>query len=375
MEINGGKYRPGERWQMESLFEESPEKQSNPEFDDMLSPWVGIKAKQAVSEEVFEKYRDFLEDYDHLDLLSAYFPSLEFSKDSQLMVCDLGTIMDMNLITKHLQSWDGENLYVLEVGGGYGRLAEAFLGVFEDQVKYVLVDAVPASLHYSYKYLNLNFPERSIGFYYCDDIMDLSKYDCYIVPAWHFEKINNQVYDISVNVASLQEIEDQQVSYYLELFNRLTKLDGMIYLSNSRDFYYQRDYKYPENWRLVARMKTPRSWTPHYPVEIFIKTDKDCSSENVIENAISDNVYLKGVCVDYRENIQQLNDVIKKIQERNKTLRENYGRIKERLELVNEDRALLRQRIDKMNEDRSLLMQRLNRLSAIKRIFKKRGIH
>jgi chromosome segregation ATPase len=120
-------------------------------------------------------------------------------------------------------------------------------------------------------------------------------------------------------------------------------------------------------------MKTPRSWTPHYPVEIFIKTDKDCSSENVIENAISDNVYLKGVCVDYRENIQQLNDVIKKIQERNKTLRENYGRIKERLELVNEDRALLRQRIDKMNEDRSLLMQRLNRLSAIKRIFKKRA--
>ena len=209
--------------------------------------------------------------------------------------------------------------------------------------------------------------------YYCDNIMDLSKYDCYIIPTWYFEKVNNQVYDVIVNVASLQEMEDEHVSFYLDLFNRLTKIQGMIYLSNSRDFFYQRDYKYPENWRLAVKMKTPRSWTPHYPVEIFIKTEEDCSSVNVIENAIYDNVYLREVCANYRENIKQLKDVIKKIQESNKTLRENYKRIKDRLGSVNEERALLMQRIEKMKEDRSLLMQRVNRVSAIKRIFKKRG--
>lgn len=289
MAMHGGKHQAGEKWQMTALFKESPEKQDNPDFEDMLSPWVGEKAKQPVSREMFENYLDFLKLHDHLNLLSFYFPNLEYLEDSGLLVCDLGTIMDINLIASHLQSWDGEKLYVLEVGGGYGRLAEAMLGVFEDQVKYVMVDAVPASLYYSYQYLKENFPHRRVGFYYSDDAADPSMYDCFIVPAWHFERVNKLKYDLCINIASMQEMEDEKVSYYLGLIDQATNPNALIYISNSRDYVYEREYNYPNNWQCIFKQNTPRSWSPYYPVEVFFRTDHDCSKDN----AILESQYLK----------------------------------------------------------------------------------
>jgi hypothetical protein len=69
----------------------------------------------------------------------------------------------------------------------------------------------------------------------------------------------------------MQEMLQFHVDYYLNLFNRLTKNDGLIYISNSHDYVFKGDWKYPENWERLMSFNTPRSWTNNHPTEIFRK--------------------------------------------------------------------------------------------------------
>jgi hypothetical protein len=352
MEQNGGRLAPAPCWHMDALFKGSLEKQESPKFVDMFAPWLGKKATEPMSREVFEAYRDFLAHHDHLRLLISCFPNLEYSETSPLRASDLDTIMEINLISRFAQIEDREQLYVLEVGGGYGRLAEAFLSVFGDQVKYVLVDAVPASLYYAFEYLRSSYPELRIGFYYANDELDLSKYDCYIAPAWYFDDLNakrDYKYDVCINIASFQEMEQEQVEYYVDLFDDVAKLNGVIYLCNSRDFLYEREYRYPGSWRLVFKDNTPRSRTPYYPVEVFVKSEGDCSAEN----ALLDVAYLKRACSAYRERISDLRESLATVTTSNTRLQDRITVLQENLAKARATSAQLRKEIQEMRQSKN----------------------
>ncbi len=137
---------------------------------------------------------------------------------------------------------------VLEVGGGYGRLAATIINTYPNQIEYTMVDAVPESLVYAQEYLH--------------------GYNCKIIPAWHFEPTE---YDLCINIASMQEMNQAQVDYYIQLFNRSTRIGGIIFLANSRDFTGNKSFVYPDNWELIYKARWHRSRSPHQPVEVFCK--------------------------------------------------------------------------------------------------------
>jgi len=278
MTQNVGHHVPGLLWNLQERFGADEYAENFKTFDDFLTSWIGAKGKQKINQKHLSRFQGFLEKFDQLNIFNGYFSGGNLPND--LMVTDLGTIMDLNLIYSFLRPEEVDSLNILEVGGGYGRLAEAFLNVFEGQIKYVLVDAVPESLLYAYFYLKAKFPNHKVGFYYNEDPFDLSYFDCYILPTWHFEKSNNLDYDLCVNIESMQEMEQNHVDYYLNLFNSVTKTGGIVYCSNAHDYKFKGNWNFPETWETLFKHNTPRSWTKVHPTQIFRKGTRSYKMEN-----------------------------------------------------------------------------------------------
>jgi hypothetical protein len=251
----------------------------------LLPAWVGNQMHRA-STDAISRYRRFLEG---IDLLELWGPNVERQeRDLPLLGADLGSIMDLNLLYGFSSSSGRRVTRVLEVGGGYGRLAEAAFNIFGQSIIYVIVDAVPASLYFAKQYLARACPAARIGSFYERGYegFDLREYDIAIVPSWHFEKLNKLSYDICVNIESFQEMNQAHVDYFLALFQAVTVNDATLYLSNSRDYYFRGAWNYPSNWQKLLCVNTPRSWTSNHPTEILRKTSRDCSRENRIGHSM-----------------------------------------------------------------------------------------
>jgi SAM-dependent methyltransferase len=179
----------------------------------------------------------------------------------------LGTLMDASLINRYA----GGVLSILEVGGGYGRLAEEFLK--RGPCHYVLVDAVPAVLMYAYEYMKAAFPDKWIGSYYAGDTY-ADDWDCYILPAWRTDVLGR--FEVAVNIEAMQEMNASQVAHYLSLFDRLLVPNGVAYISNARDYKYVGPWPVPPTWDVLYQHNTPRSWTRDHPTIIYRKTSLDC---------------------------------------------------------------------------------------------------
>ena len=74
-------------------------------------------------------------------------------------------------------------------------------------------------------------------------------FDCYIVPSWHFERLNSARYDVCVNVDSFQEMSQILVDRYLELFDSVLQPEGIVYNSNGRGSYFKGTWNFPGHWR------------------------------------------------------------------------------------------------------------------------------
>jgi hypothetical protein len=226
---------------------------------------------------VLADYRRLLAPHDPLGLFAANVDDAAVRKT--LFTADLGSIMDIDYIYSFRRRAP-EVTTVLEVGGGYGRLAEAMFNVFGGSLRYVLVDAVPGSLFYARRYLARACPEIRIGSYYDGDAFDLDRFDCYILPTWHFEALNNYRYDICINILSFQEMAQKHVDYYLDTFDKVAESEALIYIANAHDYYFRGTWNYPRSWEKRFCANSPRRWSEEHPIEIFIKTERDCSASN-----------------------------------------------------------------------------------------------
>jgi putative sugar O-methyltransferase len=254
----------------------------------MLDPFVGCEGMQALDAERLEAYTPFLNVIDHLGLL---YPLLNNLPGGEFLVTDLGSIIDLNLMTYPLQAtFTDTPRHILEVGGGYGRLAEAYLQHFGHGGCYVLLDAVPSALMYAYLYLRQRFPHKRIGFYYHDDPFDLDAYDAYVMPVWHFPAPAS-AFDVCVNVESMQEMHQEHINYYFNLFDAACKTGGVVYLSNCHEYVFRGVWPYPAHWRCWFRENTPRSWKRHHPTEVFVKG----TGNHALENQMSQMAYQYGL--------------------------------------------------------------------------------
>lgn len=243
----------------------------------MLDAWIGCVGMQPLSAESIKENEAFLSSVDYLGLFD--YIKRSGLEEYDYKVRDLSTIAEVNMLYAGLEKTSDRVKHVLEVGGGYGRIAEAIMNTAED-IKYVMVDAVPGSILYSYEYLKKMLSNKKIGFYYLEDEFDLEKYDVYIIPAWHFEEYNRCKYDCCINISSMQEMGQTHVDYYLELFDRVLKKGGIAYIQNSHDYLFKGEWKYNKSWERVFMCNTPASWTAYFPTEIFVKREADYSRWN-----------------------------------------------------------------------------------------------
>jgi SAM-dependent methyltransferase len=290
LRANGGVFTPTANWLtldpapgnadgnslLESCFVDEGVQARMSTMATMLRSWIGFQTRPAAGRPV-ETYEPFLSAHDPLGLWESNV--LDQETLSQLIDTDLGSIMDLTLIAS-LASPASSPARILEVGGGYGRLAEAASNVFGDGVRYVLVDSVPASLLYARDYLRRACPDRRIGFYYDEQPFDLEAFDIAIVPSWRFEEVNRSTYDVCVNIESFQEMAQEQVDRYLAIFNDVAAPGTLIYVSNAHDYAFRGGWRFPPTWRRVLYTNTPRSWTRDHPTEAFVKDAADCRRWN-----------------------------------------------------------------------------------------------
>ena len=148
-----------------------------------------------------------------------------------------------------------------------------------------MIDAVPGSLMYAYYYLTSQFPELKIGSFYAGDAYD-SSYDCYILPSWQTSVLEDNFFDISINIETMQEMQQHHVDFYLKLFDRLTIFGGTVYLSNARDYVFKGAWNIPPHWQTFYFNNTPRSWSADHPTHILRKFDGDYSLERCAHESV-----------------------------------------------------------------------------------------
>jgi hypothetical protein len=240
----------------------------------LLDPWVGVTGMRVLSEEAVRKYEGFLRPIDHMQLLPP--DILAHGRANGWRETDLGSVLDLSLATMFFENQSKNGMAICEVGGGYGRVAEVFLEKLPKQLHYVLIDAVPASLTYAYSYLRSQYPELKVGSFYAGDEYDRS-YNCYVLPSWRTEILEDASFDICMNIESMQEMAQHQVDFYLHLFDRLAVFGAEIYLSNARDYVFKGQWNIPARWETLYLNNTPRSWTADHPTQILRKGEGDHS--------------------------------------------------------------------------------------------------
>lgn len=290
----------------------------------MLEPWVGVTGMQSLKMESVIKYEDLLRSIDHLELLPAEI--LSHGHANGWLETDLGSVMDVNLIAAYLVKQSKKRFTICEVGGGYGRLAETLITVLLQSAHYVLVDAVPGSLMYAYLYLKKQLPNLRIGSFYNDDVYSRD-FDVYIMPAWQVQQLPSASFDICINVESMQEMEQHHVDYYLKLFDRLAISEGLIYMSNARDYVFLGEWKIPTHWEPLFFNNTPRSWTADHPTQVYRKHTGDFSREQqILESIFKQQITawrnhqhineLELRIFEYCQKIKNLNDKVNRLQTR-----------------------------------------------------------
>jgi putative sugar O-methyltransferase len=242
---------------------------------------LGEIAKVSGSSSMIASYEAYLRSIDHQRLLHGI--SLKDLGNANWRVMDLGSLMDYLLVSAFLDV-SKESLRVLEVGGGFGRLAEFLALTGGLHLQYVNIDAVPASLMYSHQYLKHQFPNRKVTMFSPDRGVD-SDCDFLVVPAWHLEQLQLSNFDLGINIESMQEMSQELVDNYLGYFEKKVRSDGLIYLVNSKDYKFQGSWNIPDNWQCLFRHRTPRSWSLNHPAEIFRRTTHNQSSQNMLRTA------------------------------------------------------------------------------------------
>ena len=312
MKENAGMLSPIKHWHLVNSDEEQNEipteniaDKYEGDFDEqyesaekMLDAWIGCEGLKKLTLEDIKRHEKYLKGIDKLGLIN----SLKLSENVyDYKKRDIASIVEMNELNEICTE---NHAYMLEVGGGYGRTAEAVMNIFSD-VKYVMVDAVPGSLLYAYEYLSLELPNKKVGFYYKNDEFDMEKYDIYIMPAWHFEKENTYKYDICLNITSMEEMGQNHVDYYLGLFDRMIKMGGHIYLKNSHDYVFKGIWNIDHTWRRMLMYNSLDSWTDYFPTEIFEKTNINCENWNsLIQEGYEYMLDEKKKVEEQKENLQ-----------------------------------------------------------------------
>lgn len=128
---------------------------------------------------------------------------------------------------------------IVELGGGYGRNAYVFLKLLPN-MQYTLID-LPESLDIAKRYLGGVMPNSNITF---------------LTPE-HIEEIKDKSADLFINISSFHEMRPEQISYYFDQIDRITK--GHLYSKQWKKtkmpyeniVIKREDYPWKKNWKEI----------------------------------------------------------------------------------------------------------------------------
>jgi len=269
-----------EHWDINKLLRRNVSQQAPATFNEMMELWVGGTALREVGQDRMQEYLNFLSRFGLDQRFSEIVDDLAQDRGG-ILECDLGPIQDYLILEAHFDRIPGSApLILLEVGGGYGRLAELFLRYSSHTICYVLVDGVPESVYYSWEYLRQRLPEHHLGMHFKDQRFDPGQFDAYVLPAWHAKEVLQGLVHCAINVASIQEMPDETVAAYFDFFQQRLAEGSLLFFENSRGFFYVREYSYPDNWLYLVKSATPRSRTLDYPLDLLQVKRERCAAEN-----------------------------------------------------------------------------------------------
>lgn len=272
-----------ERWNINELMGRTVTPGEPCSFDEMMPLWVGRGAMRPITEERMQEYDNFLTSVLGKSRYAEIVDSLAADR-GELIEADLGPPHDFLLVEYFLRSLPSVNakLRILEVGGGYGRLAEVFIRELRQRFTYILCDGVSESIHYSHAYLRARLPDANIyAAFDGNPLPSLADVDVLILPSWRLPELGDHSIDVAMNVASIQEMPQATIDAYFAQFTRLLRLDGLFFFQNSRDFVCRREFVFEKTWQYLMKRQTPRARTINYPTDILQVRDRDMRNENV----------------------------------------------------------------------------------------------
>lgn len=156
---------------------------------------------------------------------------------------------------------------VLEVGGGYGRVADLFLRL-HPEARYVMVD-IPPALALSQHYLTELHPERSAwrfraGAGAAELQAAVASHEIVFLTPNQFAALAPIGADLAINVSSLHEMTPAQIAEYLRLFG-VHAAGGWLYTKQWKHWHNPADdvtvdrasYPYPEGSEILLDRTAP----------------------------------------------------------------------------------------------------------------------
>ncbi|GEM_PF-5177436 len=144
-------------------------------------------------------------------------------------------VMDAFLKARGITLGTQEKVTILEIGGGYGRMALFFLSLLGKRCRYINIDFVPTSLACSPQVIAQLFPDLSVvdavQLETTPEILNTAHYVA--LPAWHVPLLDTEQFLAGINIHSFQEMEPETFAFYKELFAKHIKPGGLLYFVNN----------------------------------------------------------------------------------------------------------------------------------------------
>jgi hypothetical protein len=255
-------YRPQTFWQMGEVhmlgvLNSAKRENKSVEFRDGAFGWyVGESTPHREPYRHYSAYLPFVREFDHLGLIEKYpeYKSRQF----------LDSVLEINLLAQYCELKNGT--VVLDLGGGYGRLAEFMLCEFE--IRFILVEGVAISFFIAENYIPSILNVDLNSYWGRRDTTFSSEFSVW--PAWKIEDALSHA-DIVINVHSLQEMGDKQCSHYLDVIDKHRKKNSFVFLRN-RNGVATQQWTFPETWELLHEVFLSKGdWALHNPRRLFNK--------------------------------------------------------------------------------------------------------
>ena len=182
---------------------------------------------------------------------------MEISQD------DLNSLFEYEKISSLLKKIENKKNFFLEIGSGSGRTTQTILAI-ENDIKYVVAD-IPPAINFAHNNIKNLFPEKKVNFAFetnnQEDLLKLiDKNDVIYIFPHQIEMLPKKLFDISIAIDCLHEMEEKTVKRYINNFEIVSNslyfkvweyagLPNSFYKAYS--IHNKKDYFIEEHWREI----------------------------------------------------------------------------------------------------------------------------